>query len=727
MIHVPSNLDGVSRNHLRFEVDENDRMTVTMLGMNESLLVRRTEEEDGGNKSKKNKAQRLEKGTPFGITEGDIILVDWYRQTEGEKPTCSFKVVKIVDKDGDDPDETMSYGKDAGELNNSMVNRSMVDSPAVPESYVNITSDSSYLNTTSGSANVNATKNSTSFLDASSNTLSPVLDTTGGSSNYLNSTLNTTVNTTLSSRHASDEDFDPEDSSMMEGEESEDSDDEDIFDEDYEDSFNVYGYAKSPAPDKKKRGKKNKIKNSDDDDDDDGDYEQGGGKGKRRKKPKRGKKKSSLEPENGIVMADGTIFHSQEDEEKIRQHKTKLAKQAANARLETAVLNGEIGYECDGDSDEDREDYSMVPITQAEAPASPHPGLSQATTVSKVSGSRGVGTEEEEGEQDEREVNFKVVEDHEVEDKISDKMSDKISDFSKSPMSSSNNLRGLVSPQQQQYVPPSSRLPAKENTFGAALWQHLNSNDPHVAATFVKECTIAHKLAPPFLKAGSMPFMKTLSTGPTHENKQIIDAARVELISSSAASCASNYPAYRYSNGVGVNYLFSDFVNVLQKPRKAKGTVDVAGSMDEALSALDYVAELLAKDVEAGHFDEVEGRFLDALVNSTGGARGMMKRVAKEITEAWGELHPLLDSGLVFGWTLAACLRKMLKILSLCIDVYHGNTGEEDACDIIKENMLMMGKGNACRDSFMLFWEDEGEVKDKLVKRLGKKITNFKG
>ena len=142
----------------------------------------------------------------------------------------------------------------------------------------------------------------------------------------------------------------------------------------------------------------------------------------------------------------------------------------------------------------------------------------------------------------------------------------------------------------------------------------------------MKECTIAHKLAPPFLKAGSMPFMKTLSTGPTHENKQIIDAARVELISSSAASCASNYPAYRYSNGVGVNYLFSDFVNVLQKPRKAKGTVDVAGSMDEALSALDYVAELLAKDVEAGHFDEVEGRFLDALVNSTGGARGMMKR-----------------------------------------------------------------------------------------------------
>ena len=40
----------------------------------------------------------------------------------------------------------------------------------------------------------------------------------------------------------------------------------------------------------------------------------------------------SVEPEQGFIMADGTVFHSQEDEDKMRQHKTKLAKQNANAR-----------------------------------------------------------------------------------------------------------------------------------------------------------------------------------------------------------------------------------------------------------------------------------------------------------------------------------------------------------------------------------------------------------
>ena len=40
----------------------------------------------------------------------------------------------------------------------------------------------------------------------------------------------------------------------------------------------------------------------------------------------------SVDSESGFVMADGTVFHSQEDEEKMRQHKTKLAKQNANAR-----------------------------------------------------------------------------------------------------------------------------------------------------------------------------------------------------------------------------------------------------------------------------------------------------------------------------------------------------------------------------------------------------------
>ena len=220
-----------------------------------------------------------------------------------------------------------------------------------------------------------------------------------------------------------------------------------------------------------------------------------------------------------------------------------------------------------------------------------------------------------------------------------------------------------------------------------------------------------------------MPFMKTLTEGPVFENKPIIDPARIELISSSAISAATCYPAYKFSNGVGVSYLFSDFVNLLQKPIKAKAASDVAGSMDEALSALTFASELLGRDVGAGHLDQVEGRFLDALVNSPGGARGMLKRCTKEVTKAWGELHPLLDTGLVFGWTLVECLRRMVKIIGLCVEVYEGNTGEKDAVDILKENMLLMGKGNGARDCFLLFWEDEGEFKDNLISRLGKKTS----
>jgi hypothetical protein len=220
-----------------------------------------------------------------------------------------------------------------------------------------------------------------------------------------------------------------------------------------------------------------------------------------------------------------------------------------------------------------------------------------------------------------------------------------------------------------------------------------------------------------------MPFMKTLTLGPVHENKRIVDPARIELISSSATSAAKCYPAYKFSNGAGVNYLFSDFVNVLTKPTEAKAASDVAGSMDEALSALEYISELLSGDVGAGHLEEVEGRFLDALVNSPGGARGMLKKCAREVIKAWVELHPLLDSGLVFGWTLVECLKRMVKILGLCVELYEGNTNEKDAVDIVKENMLLMGKGNGVRDCFLLFWEDEGAFKDKLVSRLGEKTS----
>ena len=71
-------------------------------------------------------------------------------------------------------------------------------------------------------------------------------------------------------------------------------------------------------------------------------------------------------------MGDGTVFHSQEDEEKMRQHKIKLAKRNANEGRER------MGEKEEGD---------MVPITQADNGNSPM-GLSQATTISKTSNSR---------------------------------------------------------------------------------------------------------------------------------------------------------------------------------------------------------------------------------------------------------------------------------------------------------------------------------------------------
>ena len=134
-------------------------------------------------------------------------------------------------------------------------------------------------------------------------------------------------------------------------------------------------------------------------------------------------------------------------------------------------MNGEL-------SDDEEEYDNHMPITQAEPPSSPTIGLSQATTVSKVSSStnaagrnNAAADDDEEGsEENELEVSFKVV----------DENSDKMSSFSRSPMSSSNNLAALVSPPTHTFTPPSSRLPAKENTFGATLWQHLNSNDPHI-------------------------------------------------------------------------------------------------------------------------------------------------------------------------------------------------------------------------------------------------------
>ena len=95
MIYVDSSLDGISRKHLKFEVDENDVCTVEVLGMNDSLLVKKgvrggsgggEDDEEGSEPKKgKNKPVRLEKGKPVSVHVGDIVIVDWYRQTEGEK------------------------------------------------------------------------------------------------------------------------------------------------------------------------------------------------------------------------------------------------------------------------------------------------------------------------------------------------------------------------------------------------------------------------------------------------------------------------------------------------------------------------------------------------------------------------------------------------------------------------------------------------------------------
>ena len=138
-------------------------------------------------------------------------------------------------------------------------------------------------------------------------------------------------------------------------------------------------------------------------------------------------------------------------------------------------MNGEMG----SDDDDDEEFDNHMPITQAEPPSSPPIGISQATTVSMVSGSANAlgrnadGCADGDGsEENELEVSFKAVDDS----------SDKLSSFSKSPISSSSNLAALLvsPPISHTFARPAERLPAKENTFGATLWQHLNSNDPHI-------------------------------------------------------------------------------------------------------------------------------------------------------------------------------------------------------------------------------------------------------
>ena len=298
---------------------------------------------------------------------------------------------------------------------------------------------------------------------------------------------------------------------------------------------------------------------------------------------------------------------------------------------------------------------------------------------------------------------------------------ERISNYSKSPCSSSGNLASLVTPMPPPaFLPFSSRLPAAENTFATPLWQHLNSTESHLSSTFIKEFTIVHRKAPPLLVAGTMPLMQTLAQGPKFENNTIVDPCRMELISSVATTAGECYPAFKYSNGLGVSYLISDFIGTIEKPANALGTNNVSGSMDEALSALSYVSCLLLQDVEAGEMDKVEGRIMEALVNGPGGARGMLKRTAKEVAGAWGKIQPLLDEGLVFGWSAMECLKRMNEILGSCIRVYRGHTGERDAADVVRENMLLVGKGNGVRDA-MLAWMEEGEVKEEIIERLGKK------
>jgi len=106
MLYVDSDMDGVSRNHIKVSVDENDVCRVSLLGVNESLLVSRGEEdeEDEGRKQPK----RLQRGVPLVAREGDYIYVDWYRldKVKGVEPECVFKVVKVDGKEGEDMDET---------------------------------------------------------------------------------------------------------------------------------------------------------------------------------------------------------------------------------------------------------------------------------------------------------------------------------------------------------------------------------------------------------------------------------------------------------------------------------------------------------------------------------------------------------------------------------------------------------------------------------------------
>ena len=87
MIYVDSSLDGISREHSKFEVDENDVCTVEVLGIKYDLFVRGGRDDEEGSESKKgiNKPVKLERGKLVRVHVGDTVIVDGYRQTNGEK------------------------------------------------------------------------------------------------------------------------------------------------------------------------------------------------------------------------------------------------------------------------------------------------------------------------------------------------------------------------------------------------------------------------------------------------------------------------------------------------------------------------------------------------------------------------------------------------------------------------------------------------------------------